>query len=725
MALGVTLCPTLFCEAGDNGSPNPDAGEKTVATQTSHQHTNRLIHATSPYLLQHAHNPVNWYEWGDEAFAKAKAENKPIFLSIGYAACHWCHVMEHECFENTDVAKVLNENFVSIKVDREERPDVDEIYMHVTQVTNRGHGGWPMSIFLSPDRKPIFAGTYFPRQQFLTLLDRIHDLWVNHRDDITRQGDQLHDMVQQWARIADHDESVPALDVVDETAKLLARHFDLSRGGYQSQGNKFPPSMAMELMLRVYRRTGDSALLEPVRVTLDRMAAGGIYDHLGGGICRYSTDPDWLVPHFEKMLYDQALVSSIYLDAYQVTGEKRYADVARDILNYVIDDLQSPQGGFYCTRDADSEGMEGAYYIWTVEQVRSVLGEAEADLFCQYYDVTEKGNWFESRGHAPAGPKNILHVAQSPETFARLHDLTPEALDKKIAAWRKAMLAVRSKRVPPALDDKVLAAWNGLMIASMAKGAVVLDDARYRASAVRATDFVLSKMRRDGRLLRTYRAGSARLTAYLSDYAFMTDGLLNLYEATADRKWLQEAIDLSDQLVAHYYDPSGGAFFFTADDAEELMARTKNPRDGAVPSGNSVAADNFVRLARLLDRADYREKARSIFQAFGQMIARRPSTFDRLLCALDAYHAKGLEIAIIGDPGGQDTRALLREVFARYLPNKVLAVSSTAGAADDWIALLRAKSATKGVATAYVCENYVCKKPVTSPADLRALIKAR
>jgi len=728
LAIFASQFPLIACAFGDGASnqtdppPNQTRKEPDVHAETNFKHTNRLIDATSPYLLQHAHNPVDWHEWGQEAFALAAKEDKPIFLSIGYSACHWCHVMEHESFEDEQVAAVMNEKFVNIKVDREERPDVDEIYMHVTQVMNRGHGGWPMSVFLTPDRKPIFAGTYFPKAQFLQLLSRIDEVWTTQREDIEKQGDQLYEVVKQWANSAERDESIPDLDTVDAAATLLARHFDRSRGGFKSDGNKFPPSMTMELMLRVYRRGGDPSLLEAVEITLDNMARGGIYDHLGGGICRYSTDPEWLVPHFEKMLYDQALVSGIYIHAFQITGDRRYGDVAADIFNYVLSDLQSDEGGFYSTRDADSEGLEGAFYIWTVPQVREVLGEADAKLFCKYYDVTESGNWFESLGHAPKGPKNILRVTESPETFAKLNDLTVEALNEKLDEWRSKMLAARSERVAPGLDDKILTAWNGLMIASLAEGAAALDEPRYAKAAARAADFVLTQMRRDGRLLRTYRGGTARLTGYLSDYAFMIDGLLNLYEATSDPRWLKESVSLSDVLIEHYFDETGGGFFFTADDAEELIARTKNPRDGAIPSGNSVAAEDFIRLARLLDRDDYREKSRSIFQAFGTSMMRNPSSFDRLLCALDAYHDKAVEIAIVGDPAAETTQALLAEVFSRYLPNKILAVSDSAQPSDYWIALLRGKSAQNGAATAYVCENYACKKPVTEAKPLAELL---
>jgi len=682
------------------------------------EHTNRLARATSPYLLQHAHNPIDWYEWGEEAFAKAESEDKPIFLSIGYAACHWCHVMEHETFERADVAAIVNSRFVCIKVDREERPDVDEIYMQVTMLMNRGNGGWPMSVWLMPDRRPIYAGTYFPREHFVQLCERIHELWTTERSQLLEQGARVQEYLDQWAAGAPADATVIAPDLVDRMARHLARYFDMQRGGIQSEGNKFPPSMAMELMLRAAVRLKDPTLIEPVEITLDHMARGGIYDHLAGGICRYSTDPEWLVPHFEKMLYDQALVAAIYLDAFQVTTNAFYAEIARDILDYAITDLQSPAGGFYSTRDADSEGLEGAYYIWTVAQVKAVLGEEDGALFCRYYDVTPTGNWFESRGHAPAGPKNILHVSKPPELFARLHNLDLATFRARLATWRTRMCAARAQRVPPALDDKILTAWNGLIIASLARAARVLDEPRYAESASRAADFVLTHLRQDGRLLRTHRDGTSRLAGYLSDYAFFIEGLLNLYEATFEERWLQEAVALNDVVIAHYLDRAGGGFFFTADDAEQLIARTKNPRDGAIPSGNSVQAMNLLRLAELLDRADYRACAEGIFRAFKPAVESSPGQFERLLCAVDFYHDRSRQIAIIGQRDAPATRELIRTVYAKYLPNKVVAWAAGAQG-DGAIALLRGKQPVDGKPAAFVCERYVCRKPATTAADLR------
>ena len=721
--LGAFLIVILvFATAGaDAGDPrqasNGDSHEMTVATE--HAHTNRLAHATSPYLLQHAHNPVDWYEWGDEAFQKAKKEDKPVFLSIGYAACHWCHVMAHESFESDEVAEILNQHFVSIKVDREERPDIDEIYMAYTQMKT-GRGGWPMSVWLDPEGVPFHAGTYFPKRQFIRFLNGMVDIWKNDRTQLTGKHGATKQFFDRWAGGAKATASVLTKEAVDSAGITIGNYFDRRRGGISGGGtNKFPPSMAMELMLRVYRRTGRAHLLDAVRLTLDHMARGGIYDHLGGGICRYSTDVEWLVPHFEKMMYDQGLVSSIYLDAYQVTKDPLYAYTAADIFNYVITDMQAPQGGFYSSRDADSGGLEGAFYIWTVEEVHQLLGEEDGKLFCAYYDVTPDGNWFEARGHAPSGPKNILHIQTPADEFARKHGLELEDFQQRVAQWREKLLEVRSKRVHPGLDDKVLTGWNGLIIASLAKGARVLDEPKYAEAAAKAADFILAHMRKDGRLLRTYREGKSHLTAYLSDYAFFVEGLLNLYEATFERRWLDEALALTETSIKYYYDEKNGAFFFTASDAEELLARSKSPHDGAIPSGNSVHALNLLRLSVLFNKTELREKAESIFEAFGEDVLARPGAFERLMCAADFYFDTPKEIALIGDPAAADTKKLMRTVYDRYLPNKVV-VGAPGVLEKSEIPLLVGKSRREGKATAYVCEDYRCRLPVTTSEALAA-----
>ncbi len=697
--------------------PNRNRTETApVNSEGKPKHTNRLIHATSPYLLQHAHNPVDWSEWGEEALRKAREEDKPIFLSIGYAACHWCHVMEHESFEKEDVAALLNENFVCIKVDREERPDIDEIYMAFTQHST-GHGGWPMSVWLFPDGRPFFAGTYFPKNQFMQLLNRISNAWESDRENLQAGADKAAAYFERWARSPQPAPDILARQTIDSAASQIAGYFDTALGGMNSSRNKFPPSMAMDLLLRVYRRTNRSQLFDAVKVTLDNMARGGIYDHLGGGICRYSTDPQWLVPHFEKMLYDQAMVSSVYLDAYQAGKDPLYAATAADILNYVLSDLTSPEGGFYSSRDADSDGMEGKFYIWTVEQIKELLGEADGQLFCEYYDVTATGNWFENRGHAPPGAKNILHITKPVATFAKMKSIDMAELRKKLSEWRAKLLSVRAKRIHPALDDKILTGWNGLMIASLAKAARVLNEPRFAEAAGRSAEFILTKMRKDGRLLRTYRKGDARLTSYLSDYAFLIEGLLNLYEATFDRKWLKAALELAETSITHYHDSQGGAFFYTADDSEKLLARSKHPYDGAIPAGNSVHALNLLRLAVIYDRKDLREKAEGILRTYTGIAGRSPGAFERLLCAADFFRDGVKEIAIIGDLKSPQTQALLQAVYDQYLPNKVVVHAPDVEPGTTY-PLLKGKTKRDGKSTAYVCENYRCKSPVTEPEAL-------
>jgi uncharacterized protein YyaL (SSP411 family) len=695
----------------------------TPASSTRPAHTNRLASATSPYLLQHAHNPVDWFPWGEEALEKARREDKPIFLSIGYSACHWCHVMERESFENEAIAEALNAHFVSIKVDREERPDLDEIYMNATMIANQGQGGWPMSVFLTPDGRPFFAGTYFPPKSrmglpgFNDILNRISELWKDERGQIEQYAENLASAVRQITELESSDEPLPHTVSADVVVGLT-RAWDRDTGGLKSGANKFPPSMAMSLMLREYHNASledqvRSELLELVNLTLDHMARGGIYDHLGGGIARYSTDPDWLVPHFEKMLYDQAQVSSIYIEAFQVTRNVRWADVAHDIFNYVIRDLQSPEGGFYSARDADSEGVEGKFYVWSKAEVMAALGPRAGELFCSYYDVTDAGNW---EGH------NILNIPRDLDTVARLHGIQVTELRNILTESRQKLLAVRERRVPPGLDDKILTSWNGLMIASMARGGRVTGQERYVTAAARAADFILTKMTHDGRLLRTYRAGQAHISAYLDDYAFFIEGLLELYSATFDARWLREAARLNEDMVEHFWDDATGAFFFTANDAEQLIVRAVDSRDTAVPSGNSVALSNLLRLAIILDRADLRQKAEAMMKAFAGSIARTPFGFDRFLAGVNFYYAPIREVVIVGPRSDPATAALRRAVDAVYDPHIVLLGIDPADPDAEELRgmapVLLGKELIDGKPTAYVCRNYTCRRPVTSPDEL-------
>ncbi|HSW46844.1 MAG TPA: thioredoxin domain-containing protein [Phycisphaerae bacterium] len=701
---------------------------QTASSQTTRK-ANRLIHSTSPYLLQHAHNPVDWYPWGPEAFERARREDKPIFLSIGYAACHWCHVMERESFENEDIAVILDEHFVAIKVDREERPDLDDLYMSATLVYNQGQGGWPMSVFLTPDQKPFFAGTYFPptsrwgRPGFRDVLLSITRVWNEQRDQVTQSAEALTDAVRRMSDVAPSDGGV-TLERVSQLVGALARVFDPRRGGLTSEANKFPPSLGIGLMLREHLATAraekpDKRLLELVELTLDHMARGGIYDHLGGGIARYSTDPDWLVPHFEKMLYDQALVSTAYLEGFKVTGNRRWADVAGDILNYVLADLRSPEGGFYSSRDADSEGVEGKYYVWTKEETVSLLGREAGELFCGYYDVTDAGNW---------EGKNILNIQRPLETVARLNCVELEVLRRTLADGRATLLDARAKRVPPGLDDKVLTSWNGLMIAALARGGRQLEEPKHTAAASAAAEFILTRMTdSEGRLLRAYRKGQAHTLGFLDDYAYFVDGLLELYEATFDKRWLTEAARLTDQMIVRFRDERDGAFFTTAADAESLIVRAKDTRDGATPAGNSVAVLNLLRLAHLLDRTDLLDKADLAMKTLTGRVGEIAYGCERLLAAVHFSLSNPRKIVLVGDPARPETKQLLRAVDRACDFNRVMLLLDPAdpdtAAWQQKMVLLQGKTQLGDKPTAYVCRNRTCSRPVTAPEDLARLLQ--
>ncbi len=695
----------------------------------THRYTNALAHETSPYLLQHAHNPVNWYPWGEEALRRAREEKKLIFLSIGYAACHWCHVMEHESFEDEGVAEILNRDFVAIKVDREERPDLDEIYMSATMLYSGGHGGWPMSVFLSPDLKPVYAGTYFPKENmygrpgFKTLLQHVQRAWTEKGETLASDSEKVVESIRMMHRSGVAGD-VLSREAVSDNAEQIWRGFDGTHGGIASGSNKFPPSQAMDLLLREFRRGGYEPYRNAVELTLEKMGNGGIYDHLGGGIARYSTDPKWLVPHFEKMLYDQALVSAIYLDACQAAERpeinKLCEEKARGIFEYTLRDLCSPEGAFYSSEDADSEGLEGKFYIWTRDEVQEILGEDAAKLFCSRYDVTEYGNWAHPGDeHVPHGPKNILQVDRPIEVIAKLEHLDAAKVEESISESRMKLFEVREKRVRPGLDDKILTGWNGLMITALAKGAAVLDDARYGQAAGRAADFILRDVRQEGRLFASYGKGRARLMAYITDYAFLVEGLLYLYEWSGDLRWLDEAAQLTDVAINFYWDEAGGGFFFTASDHETLIVRSKTAHDGAIPSGNSVMLMNLQRLSILLDRTDLRQKAGQIIQIFGGGTARSPFQHERFLCGVEAWHDGFEEIAIVGAADDPNTRDLLRSVHCVYLPNKVVArLNPLDHETPKKVPLLAGRSILDGKPAAHVCRNFTCQRPTNEPKEL-------
>jgi len=589
---------------------------------------NRLIHEKSPYLLQHARNPVDWYPWGHEAFERAKREDKPVFLSVGYSTCHWCHVMERESFENDEVARLINEHFIAIKVDREERPDVDEIYMSATQLLT-GRGGWPNSVWLTPDRKPWYAGTYFPPEDrtgmpgFKTVLTRLAEIWRDRRQDVETRADQLVAAMRQVSAVPSAEGDALSRDLVSIAVNALRASFDEDHGGFGG-APKFPPHSSLRLLLYEARRTGDESILNMVTRTLDAMALGGIHDHVGGGFHRYSTDARWFLPHFEKMLYDNAQLARIYTEAFLITGDREYRRVAVGICDWVLREMTDPSGGFRSALDADSEGEEGKFYLWTRDEILDILGPDEGELFCRVYYVQPDGNFRdEATGHTPCA--NILHLTRPLEQIAQAERIDPQQLRERLAVARGKLLARRNQRVWPHLDDKVLTSWNGLMIGSLAYAEHALSLPRYTQAAQRAADFILDNMMADGSLLRSYRDGQAKLNAYLDDYAFFAEGLLELHQATGQPRYLREAERLTDVLLTRFRDPSGGGFFFTADGHEDLLLRSKDPLDRAIPSGNSVAAGVLTTLGRLTDRARYSEQAAVTLRAFQSVVRHAPN----------------------------------------------------------------------------------------------------
>lgn len=694
-------------------------------TETAPGHTNRLIDETSPYLLQHAHNPVDWYPWGPEAFQKALDGDKPIFLSVGYSSCHWCHVMERESFENEEIAAILNKYFVSIKVDREERPDVDEIYMAAVVQINNGQGGWPMSVFLTPELKPFHGGTYYPpedaygRPGFKTLLVQIAEMWDQERQKINEIADGRTNQLQGMLSGLGEGGNALTADDLSNAAEKLSEGFDPLDGGMRG-APKFPPSWSIALFLREYQRTGDGSTLRAATLTLDRMAQGGMYDHLGGGFARYSTDAQWLVPHFEKMLYDNAQLAQVYLEAYQATKDPMYRRVVEETFEYILRDMRDERGGFHSSEDADSEGEEGKFYVWSLDEIEQRLGEEDARVFAAYYNVKDDGN-FPSREAYHRG-LNILHTPRSEEEVAEDLDLSVDALREKMAGLKRTMLDVRSKRVRPGLDDKVLTSWNALMISAFAQGYRILGDERYRDAAVEASRFILKDMKRDGKLLRTHRNGESSLPGYLDDYAFMVVALTDVYEATFDAAWLREADALTKTMIDEFWDADDGGFYFTSGDHKNLLVRTKPSQESAVPSGNSMAAFGLLRLAKFLDNRDYYEKVRLLLEANHRILTKYPQAAPRMLCAADFLLYPPKEIAIVGRGGGADVQALLDAVYGAFVPNKIVAFldpSSESAASDERdLPLLAHKTLIDGKAAAYVCKDFACKLPVTKPEEL-------
>jgi len=710
----------------------------THTAEAQFRYTNRLIHEKSPYLLLHAHNPVDWYVWGEEAFEKARREQKPIFLSVGYSTCHWCHVMERESFEDPAIAEVMNKYFVSIKVDREERPDVDRIYMTYVQAT-AGGGGWPMSVFLTPDLKPFFGGTYFPpddrygRLGFRSLLLRIEEAWQKDRDKITQSANHFTQFLQQAAS-GGHGESrdlqEPALT---KTYEQIEASYDPANGGFGG-APKFPRPVTFNFLMRYYARRGQKPALEMTLHTLRAMARGGVHDHMGGGFHRYAVDAEWHVPHFEKMLYDQAQLAIAYLEAYQATRDPFFAETARDVLDYVLRDMRSPEGGFYSAEDADSlmaagrpEHGEGAFYVWEAGQIEKVLGP-EAALFDFYYGVEPAGNVPPAKDQqGEFRGKNILVVRHTLAEAARKFGGSEAEVAARLSAARRRILAARSVRPRPPLDDKVLTAWNGLMISALARASQALDDPRYLAAAEQSAGFIQSKLydARAGRLKRRYRAGEVAIDGFLDDYAFLIQGLLDLSETSFDFRWLAWAIDLQTEQDQLFWDSKQGGYFATGSGDASILAQMRDAYDGAEPSPNSIAALNLLRLAQMTDRDAYGEKADKVFGFFAPQLERNPEAMPQLAVALDFKLSKPKQIIIAGDPGSADTRALLRLVNERFIPNKIVLVVDGEGGQkqlSQWLPFIQGMTRQQGRATAYICENYACKLPTADPAEVARLL---
>jgi uncharacterized protein YyaL (SSP411 family) len=696
------------------------------------RHSNRLIHETSPYLLQHAHNPVDWYPWGEEAFARARAEDKPILLSVGYSACHWCHVMAHESFENEETAALMNAHFVNIKVDREERPDVDALYMDAVQALT-GRGGWPMTVFLTPDGAPFYGGTYFPPEDrfgmpgFATLLERMAEVYRTKRAEVEQQAQAFREFYRQRSqgRLASTlgaglQGGEPDASVLDAAATRLLGQMDSKHGGF-GQAPKFPHSMALDFLLRMEsrRRPGtpgdDGRLIRPVRLTLDKMAAGGMYDQVGGGFHRYSTDERWLVPHFEKMLYDNALLARTYVAGWQVMGDPAYRRIAVETLEYVLREMTLPEGGFAATQDADSEGEEGKFYVWSPAELRAAVGEGDYSIAERVWGVSERGNF---EGH------NILHVARASADVAQDLGTTEEEVRAAIGRARQRLYAVRAERVWPGRDDKVITDWNALMLRALAEAGRSLERTDFIQAAEQNAGFLLDHLRADGKLLRTWRGGRAKLDGYLEDYAALANGLLTLYEATGNLHWYMSAQELGEAMLRRFWDDLTGSFFDTAHDHEQLIGRPRELSDGATPSGTSLACEALLRLYAFTGDEQYRAPTERVLTPLSSALAEQPSAFGQLLCVLDDFVGPMQEIAIVGHGDDPATRALVECVNAHYLPRTVCAQRAPDDAAAAALPLLAERTLVNAQPAAYVCERFVCQRPVTDPAELANLLDA-
>ena len=691
--------------------------------------SNHLRNETSPYLRQHADNPVDWYPWGQDAFDKAQREDKPIFLSKGYSTCHWCHVMAHESFEHPEVAKLMNEAFVSIKVDREERPDIDSVYMKACQVMT-GTGGWPLTVILTPDKKPFFATTYVPRESrfglegMMELVPHIRDIWAMRRGETLSLSDKVTTLLQQAPENTAGEE--PGQATLKLAHEQLAQSFDAEQGGF-SRAPKFPTPTNLLFLLRYWKRSGDKTALDMVEKTLQGMRRGGIYDHVGFGFHRYSTDCEWLLPHFEKMLYDQALLAMAYIEAYQATGTEDYGKTAREIFTYVLRDMTGPEGGFFSAEDADSEGEEGKFYLWTQEQVREAVGDEDADFINRAFNIQKDGN-FAGEANGKKSGANILHLRKPLDEIASDLNLSRQDFDTRLKTARQKLFNYRAKRVHPLKDDKILTDWNGLMIAALAKGAQAFDEPEYADVASRAADFILGNMRKaDGRLWHRHRGEWTGVDANLDDYAFLVWGLIELYEATFDTSHLQYALELSDDMVRHFWDDAGGGLYLVPDDGERLLVRKKDIHDTALPSANSAAMLNLLRLGRMTGNSDLEERAAKIGRAFSVSVKESPAAYTQLMAALDFAIGPSYEVVVAGNPDAEDTRTMTRELRRRFLPNKVVLLNHSDRDVPEIVKLAeftKNQSSIGGKATAYVCVNHSCKSPTTDVNKMFELLNA-
>ena len=689
---------------------------------------NRLANEKSPYLLQHAGNPVDWYPWGEEAFEKAAREDKPILLSIGYSTCHWCHVMEHESFEDPDVARLMNEAFVSIKVDREERPDIDAIYMTVCQILSKGGCGWPLNIVMTPDRKPFFAATYIPKEArfgragMVDLVPKIKEIWDTQREEVIRSAESITAAMRKAADTrAEAGTGAPGMSALTTGFNQLHGRFDEIHGGFGTRP-KFPTPHNLVFLLRYWKRTGDEEALFLVEKTLTEMRLGGIYDHVGFGFHRYSTDPEWLLPHFEKMLYDQALLIMAYTEAYEATRKEAYKKTAQEIIAYVLRDMTSPEGGFYSAEDADSEGVEGKFYVWTTEELEAILREEDGGLIARLYNALPGGNFSEEASGESSG-ENILYLRSPLDEIAGSFGPNAAGILERVERARKKLFEAREKRIHPYKDDKILTDWNGLMIAALSKAAAAFGEPAYSEAAKKAAGFLLMTMRGEGgRLLHRYRTEEAGITAHADDYAFLIWGLLELYEATFETEYLKTAIALQKDMNEHYLDTERGGYYFTANDAEEMIIRHKEVYDGAVPSANSAALLNLLRIGRITGDASYEEAAGNLAKAFSAAVDQAPSAYTQLLLGLDFGIGPSYEIVLAGERGSEDTEKMIDALRKVYAPNKIVLLRDSGPGITDIAPFTKEQETIGGKAAAYVCMNYECDLPVTDPEKVRELL---